>query len=263
MKKILLGKIHADFVSMNEAIEIIINRAKTKQGGYVVTPNVDHIVIAEKNKSLVEAYANAFLSLADGKPIIWMSHIAGYPLLEKVSGSDLIKPLLQRAAEESLRVYFLGSAPGVGKTAAEILCNEILHLKVVGVDSPPMGFNSDPELEKIAREKMLKSTPDLVLFALGAPKQELLMYRWQKNDETIVMIGIGAGLDFISGKVKRAPSWMSHSGLEWLYRLSRDPRRLARRYLVRDIGIFPIFFRMLRTPKSQRVKKYIQETRSN
>jgi len=260
MKRIQFGKVHAHYLTMAEAVEAVVMRAKDKKGGFVVTPNVDHIVMAEKNEALQRAYADAALSLADGKPLIWMSRLAGFPLPEKVSGSDLIRPLLRRAAEEGLSVYFLGSAPGVGATAAAVLCQEIPALKVAGIDAPPPGFEKDPEQEKSAREKMLGSAPDIVLFALGAPKQELLMHRWQTGGSGPMMLGIGAGLDFIAGKVKRSPPWMSQAGLEWLYRLSQDPKRLARRYLIQDPQVIPVFYRMMKTPKPQRISGFDQAT---
>ena len=253
MKKIRLGTIHADYITKDEAVERILELASAGRGGYVVTPNVPHIVKAEKNERLRAAYADAALSLADGKPLLWMSRIAGFPLPEKVSGSDLIRPLLAGAAARGLSAYFLGSAPGVALAAAERLRQEIPGLSIVGVDSPPMGFERDLALEEDAKHKMESAHPDIVLFALGAPKQELLMHRWSSGDVAPVMLGIGASLDFIAGKVKRAPRWMSEAGLEWLFRLAQDPKRLAKRYLVQDMGIIPIFLRLMKTPAEQRV----------
>jgi len=253
LKKIRLGKIHADYLTMEIALNKIVDLAKDKKGGYIVTPNVDHIVISEKNKQLQSAYKEASLSLADGKPLIWMSKFINKPLPEKISGSDLVRPLLIRAAKEGLKVYFLGSAPGVAITAAKILKNEIPKLKIVGVDSPPMNFEKSEILEKETLEKMLSSNPDIVLMALGAPKQELLMHKWKKLGVLHIMIGVGASLDFVAGKIKRAPKWISNIGFEWLYRLFQDPGRLIKRYLIQDLAIFKIFFNMLKTPKNDRV----------
>jgi N-acetylglucosaminyldiphosphoundecaprenol N-acetyl-beta-D-mannosaminyltransferase len=253
MKKILFGSIHADYITMGNAILRIIKLAEDKAGGFIVTPNVDHIVMSETDEALRSAYANAALSLADGKPLIWMSKLAGFPLPEKISGSDLVRPLLKQAAGKGLRVYFLGSAPGVGICAARILSSEIPNLVIAGIDAPPLGFETNPDMEMEILGKMLSANPDIVLLALGTPKQEILMHRWQKQGIPQVMLGIGASLDFIAGKVKRSPRWMSEIGLEWLYRLSKDPKRLAKRYLIRDIRIIPIFYRMMKTPKTELV----------
>ncbi len=252
MKKILFGTIHVDYLTMDEAVQKIDEMTALKNGGYVVTPNVDHIVIAEKDPSFQKAYSDADLSLADGKPLIWMSGIAGDTLPEKVSGSDIILPVLRIAAEREYKVYLLGGAPGVAEKASEILTVQIPALKIVGTDSPEFGFDKDPDKETAVMAKMTACNPDIVLVALGAPKQELLMQRWKEFGVHQVMIGIGAGLDFISGKVKRAPRWMSNVGLEWVYRISRDPLRLAKRYLIQDLAILPIFFRFLKTPKEKR-----------
>lgn len=256
MYKVLFGTIHADCVTMEETLDAIVKLIEAKKGGFIVTPNVDHIVIAEKNEMLRSAYAEASLSLADGKPLIWMSKLLGFPLPEKISGSDLVRPLLKRAAENNLKVYFLGSAPGVGLKAAEILIKEIPGLNIVGVDAPPIGFEKDPVKENEVLEKMLAAEPDIVFFALGAPKQEILMHKWYSLGIHQMMLGIGASLDFISGKIKRAPRWMSNMGLEWLFRLSQDPKRLAKRYLIQDAGILPIFLKMMKTPKDRRVVYY-------
>ena len=243
--RVRLGTIHADRVSMPEALERIEQLVRAGRGGYVVTPNVDHVVIAERDARLREAYAAASLSLVDGTPLVWLARALGTPLPEKLSGSDLIRPLVRLAAERGLSVYLLGAAEGVASMAAERLVNENPSLHVAGIDSPPIGFDRDPDREDAVYSRLERARPDLVLVALGAPKQELLMYRWSLRGLGAVMLGIGAGLDFIAGTVVRAPRWVSSAGLEWLYRLSREPRRLASRYLVRDPAIVPIAGRML------------------
>lgn len=253
MRKIRLGRIHADYLTMAEAIDAIIELAERKEGGFIVTPNVDHVVMAEKNEELREAYDEAALSLVDGMPLVWASKLAGFPLPEKVSGSDIVRPLLRRAAERGLRVYLLGAAPEVGLTAAGRLVEEIPELKIVGVDSPPLGFEKDPALEREVLAKMALAEPDIVLLALGCPKQEILMHRWRRLGMAPIMLGVGATLDFIAGKVRRAPRWMSSMGFEWLYRISQDPRRLVKRYLVRDARFLGIFLDMMRRGKPGRV----------
>ncbi|MCP4605963.1 MAG: WecB/TagA/CpsF family glycosyltransferase [Proteobacteria bacterium] len=253
MKKTILGTIHADHLTLNEAIDAIEELVSAGRGGFVVTPNIDHVVLAERNSSLQDAYAHAALSLVDGMLLKWMSNILGHSLPEKVSGSDLVKPLLRRAASKQMRVYFLGGEPGVGEKAAERLQKEMGALNIVGIDSPPFGFEKTPVLEQETMTKVIEAKPELALFALGCPKQELLMYRWYERLAPCVLLGIGASLDFIAGHVQRSPEWLSNIGLEWAYRLSQDPKRLAKRYLVRDLAILPIILRMLRTSKHERV----------
>jgi N-acetylglucosaminyldiphosphoundecaprenol N-acetyl-beta-D-mannosaminyltransferase len=237
---------------MVEALEIIERLVRVKSGGFVVTPNLDHVVIAEHNLQFRAAYYDASLAIVDGMPLVWASKILGFPLPEKISGSDIITPLMKRAAECGMRVYLLGAAPGVGLEAAKIFTKEMPELNIVGIDSPILGLDVDKSQEAAALERMTALEPDLVLVALGAPKQELLMQRWHEKGVLSVMVGIGAGLDFIAGKRKRAPIWMSNAGLEWFYRLCCEPRRLAKRYLVRDMGFLRVMYRMLNTPSEER-----------
>lgn len=251
-RKVRLGTIHVDVVGFDEAIDAIDELVAARRGGYVVTPNVDHVVLAESDPGLRAAYAGASLSLADGMPLLWISRAMGHPLPEKVSGSDLIRPVAQRAAREGWRVYLLGAAPGVGAMAAERLRAENPGLVVAGVDAPPLGFERDPAQLGAVIARANAAAPDVVFVALGCPKQELFMASQARELAPAVLLGIGASLDFVAGTIRRAPRWMSRAGLEWLFRLSQDPKRLAHRYLVRDRAIAKIVWRMMRTPREQR-----------
>lgn len=247
MERMQIGTIHVDYITMSEAIDFIIVLAEKRCGGYVVTPNVDHVVLAERSEELREAYRDATLSLADGMPLIWLSKLLGHPLPEKVSGADIVRPLLARIAQTGLKVYLLGAEPGVGQKAADILRKEFSDLQIVGVDSPEPGFEKNQTSEQATLKKMLSAKPDIVVMGLGCPKQELLMHRWYSKEATPIMLGFGACIDIIAGKSKRAPQWMSNIGAEWLFRLAQEPRRLGRRYLVRDVGFLKIIIRILKS----------------
>jgi N-acetylglucosaminyldiphosphoundecaprenol N-acetyl-beta-D-mannosaminyltransferase len=251
--KATLGTIHADCVTRDEALDVIERLVGEKRGGYVVTPNVDHVVLAEGHEGLRESYAKASLSLLDGTPLWWMSRALGQPVPEKVSGSDLVRPLMARAAARGWRVYLLGGMPGVGEAARDVLVRELPGLDVAGIDAPPVGFERDPATLAPVLARVREARAQLVLVALGCPKQELFMCRCKDELAPAVSLGIGASLDFISGRVQRAPAWMSRAGLEWMYRLGQDPRRMAARYLVRDPAIVRVFVRMLRMPRASRV----------
>lgn len=246
MRRLRLGTIHADQVTFDGALDAIAGLVAAGRGGYILTPNVDHLVLAEHSPELRAAYSDAALSLVDGMPLVWLSWLVGARFPEKVSGSDLAWPLLSRAAGAGWRVCFFGAAPGVGARAADILRAQLPALQVVGIDSPPLGFDQSAVDVEAALQRVRACRPDLVLFALGCPLQELLMHRWARALSPAVAIGVGGTLDFIAGEQKRAPAWMSRWGLEWLYRLWRQPRRMAQRYLVRDRAIFGIVWRMFR-----------------
>jgi len=253
VKRVRLGRIYAHAITFDGALDAVAGLVDEGNGGFVVTPNVDHVVQAEHDDALVAAYDAASLSLVDGQPLMWLSRLMAQPFPEKISGSDFVPRLLTRAATAGWRVAFVGAAQGVGEEAARVLRNRLPDLDIVTTISPPFGFDEDEQASAQVVQKVVESRPDLVIMALGCPKQELLMHRWKKSLAPAVAIGSGATLDFIAGHVPRAPAWMSDAGLEWLFRLAREPRRLGHRYLVRDPEIVRVAWRMLRLPPEARV----------
>ncbi len=232
-----------DNLTMQETLQEIEKIIKKNDSSYVVTPNVDHIVQLEKNQELRDVYANASLILTDGKPLIWISKLYGTPIKEKISGSDLFPLLCKLAAEKNYTMFFLGAAEDVARTAADNLIRKFPGLKVVGTYSPPFGFEKDEkEMNKI-KSMINKTKPDILIVGLGCPKQELFMYHHCKELNVPISFGLGASLDFEAGNVKRAPKWMANNGLEWLYRITQDPKRMAKRYLVDDLKIFSLFWK--------------------
>ncbi|MCA1826857.1 MAG: WecB/TagA/CpsF family glycosyltransferase [Myxococcales bacterium] len=240
MERVRVGSLGIDRVTMTEALDAVEWLVDLGASGAIFTPNVDHVVLAEEDTRFRDAYGRASLSLADGMPVVWASRLLGRPVPEKVSGSDFVPQLMERAAERGLRVYLLGGGPGVAERAAEILRER--GVAICGVDAPLLTATTD--LAPIA-DRIRDALPDVVLVGFGAPKQELFIDA-VRNEAPAVYVACGATLDFIAGNVKRAPRWMSASGLEWLYRLCREPRRLWRRYLVRDPKFALILWRQLR-----------------
>ena len=226
-----------DNLTMDEALAKMDELILQNNNSYVVTPNVDHLIQLERGGELVEAYKHADLILTDGKPLIWISKYYGTPIKEKISGSDLFPRLCELAAKKGYTMYFLGAAEGVAAKAAENLMAKYPGLQVVGTYSPPYGFEKDEaELDKI--KKQIKEVhPNILIVGLGAPKQELFILHHRKELGVPLSLGLGASLDFEAGNIKRAPKWMADHGLEWLYRITQDPKRLAKRYLVDDTKI--------------------------
>jgi N-acetylglucosaminyldiphosphoundecaprenol N-acetyl-beta-D-mannosaminyltransferase len=252
VKRVRLGAIYAHSLTAEEALEEVARLVANGDGGYIVTPNVDHVVQAEHSEALRAAYQGASLSLVDGQPLIWLSKLMGEPFPEKISGSDFVPQLIALAAEHGWRLFFLGAAEGVAAKAADVLREEHPGLDIM-VHSPSFGFEQDPDESAKILGLIRAAAPNLLVLALGCPKQELLMHRWKPLLGSTVAIGAGATLDFLAGNVTRSPAWMSRAGLEWLYRLAREPRRLAHRYLVRDPEIVKIAWRTLRLPRESRV----------
>lgn len=242
-----IGKVPIDVVSFAGALGEIERLVEARRGGFVFTPNVDHIVTVEEHPEFEAAYQRADLSLADGTLVVWASRLLPTPLPEKVSGSDLVGPLLELAGKKQWRVAFCGAGPGVAEKAAE-LARTRWGTNVVFTDAPMVDLKNDAQLEEIA-QKLAAAKPDLALMAFGAPKQELLISRIADRVKPAVFLGIGASLDFLAGTVKRAPPLVSKVGLEWAYRLAQEPRRLWRRYLVNDPKFVFILARSVRAAR--------------
>lgn len=229
-----------DNLTMSETLNEIDKLIQKKNCSYVVTPNVDHIVRLEKDEELQKVYKNASLILTDGKPLIWISKWYKTPIKEKISGSDLFPRVCQLAANKNYTIYLLGAAEGVADTAAKNLMKKYPGLNVVGTYSPPFGFEkNEQEMNKI-KTQIQEVHPDILIVGLGCPKQEKFMYYHCKELGVPISFGLGASIDFEAGNIKRAPKWMSNNGLEWLYRFSKEPKRLFKRYFVDDLKIIQV-----------------------
>ncbi len=248
--RLRVGELFIDVLRFEEALDAIEGLVREKAGGSVFTPNVDHIVLADENPEFKDAYKGARLSLVDGMPIVWVAPLLGAPLPEKISGSDLVMPLMARAAARRWRVYLMGAGPGIAQKAADKI-REQLDVQFVAIESPKVDLSQPPDEALLARIRAAK--PDVVFVALGSPKQEIWCHRVSERLAPAVLVGVGASFDFLAGAVKRAPPWVSRLGFEWLFRLALEPRRLWRRYLVQDPKFVRSVLRTLRLPKGERV----------
>jgi N-acetylglucosaminyldiphosphoundecaprenol N-acetyl-beta-D-mannosaminyltransferase len=252
-RQLRIGRVWIDSLTFDQAIDAIDDLVTAGQGGAVFTPNVDHIVQVEHNFALRAAYEHVSLSVVDGQPLLWVSRLLGSPLPEKISGSDLMVPLARRAAERKWRVYLLGGGPGVAEIAGRELQKQF-DVDVVGTDAPFVTPDGEAVEGPAVIERIKRAAPHLLFVAFGAPKQELFLHRSRAVIRPAVGIGVGAGFDFVAGRLRRAPRWISKSGLEWLFRLAQEPRRLATRYLVDDPEFVAILYRTLREPKGARLR---------
>jgi len=225
-------------VTLAEAVERI--ELMVADGGthYVVTPNVDFLVKVQRDGGLRSILINADLVLCDGKPIVWASRWLGGALPCRVAGSDLIPLVLQRAAEKGWRIFMLGGDPEAVSEAARRIAADYPALPKVAFYSPPfrpLNEMNDPEII----ERVRAANPDILLVCFGCPKQEKWISRHHRELGVPVTIGAGATIDFLAGRMARAPVWMRRSGTEWLFRLAQEPRRLARRYADDLLHFFP------------------------
>ncbi|MDY6993392.1 MAG: WecB/TagA/CpsF family glycosyltransferase, partial [Pseudomonadota bacterium] len=225
-----IGGIAIHNLSFAEALERIIALAQQHQAHYIVTPNTDHMVRLQQDEDFLKVYQGASLVVADGMPLIWASKLLKNPLKERVTGADLLPALCAQAAQRGLSVYFLGAAPGVAQQAADKLQAQHPQLKVAGLYSPPFGFEREPEECQKIVDYLNQCEPDIVFVGLGSPKQEFWIAHYQAVLKVGVLLGIGAAIAFAAGVEKRAPRVMQKLGLEWLHRLTQDPKRLSQRY---------------------------------
>lgn len=220
-------------------------RVQSREPGFIATPNVNLVCNFQRDPVFREAYQKAMLWLPDGKPLMWAARLLGVRMAEKLSGSDMVPWLSAYAAQKGYSVFFFGGLPGSAEIAAQRLRQRYPDLKVAGTHCPPYGFENDPEQNAIAIHLVQEAKPDIMFVALGTPKQEVWLNNHQRELGVPVSMGVGAALDFLSGKVRRAPRWVQRCGLEWVWRLVQEPRRLWRRYLVRDMMIIRLVIREL------------------
>lgn len=240
MARINFLNTYVDNLTMQEAVDKVEQLIAQDGCSYVVTPNLDHIVILEDDQEFAEVYSNADLVLADGKPLIWISKLLKNPIKEKISGSDFFPHMCEMCANKGFSIFILGAAEGVAEKAAVNLCKKYQGLKIVGTYSPPFGFEKNENELKVIESLIRKARPDVLAVSLGSPKGEKFIYKHLKEYGVSLGISIGATIDFEAGNVKRAPKWMADSGLEWLFRITQDPNRLVKRYWNDAIKIIPI-----------------------
>lgn len=207
--------------------------------GIVFTLNPDHLYHLQRNRDFYDAYRQADFITSDSKYVYWGLGWVGRRIQEKVSGSDIVPTYCAYHRDNpAVRVFILGAAPGIAQKALESINARVGREVVVGAHSPSMKFVSDEqEINDVVRI-INDSGATCLIIGLGAPKQEIWITRYrQAMPKVKVYMGVGATIDYEAGAVKRAPRWMTRIGLEWLYRITTEPRRYWRRYL-RDMEYF-------------------------
>jgi N-acetylglucosaminyldiphosphoundecaprenol N-acetyl-beta-D-mannosaminyltransferase len=250
-------------MTIDEVLSAVDRRIESGRPGYVVTPNVDHVCRFQRDPEVRAIYRDAFLVLPDGVPILWASYLCGRPLKRKLSGSDLVYWLSGHAAAKGYRVFLLGAAEGVAEEAAHKLKQLYPKLIIAGVYSPPLGFEKDQQLVWETRERVRAAEADICYVALGFPKQDAWNRVHGAEADVKVSLGIGASLDFVAGRIRRAPVWMQNLGMEWIWRLGQEPRRLWRRYLLEDTRFFLLLWREWRFWRRQRRMSKRKQPRSD
>lgn len=216
-------------LSQEELLADLRRRMQRGEGFALATLNLDHAVKLRTNAFYRAAYAAHSHVSADGRPVVWLSRLAGQRV-DLITGSDLIDPLMALAAAQACAVAFVGSTASTLVAAADTLSLRYPKLKVAAQIAPPMDFEPEGPAADALIEELGASEARLCLLALGSPKQEIFAARAVEKLPHMGFASIGAGLDFIAGTQRRAPRLLRALALEWLWRLANDPRRLSARY---------------------------------
>ncbi|MGF1539408.1 MAG: WecB/TagA/CpsF family glycosyltransferase [Pleurocapsa sp.] len=247
MRQINILDVLIDNLSMSELLD------KLKYGGVVYTPNVDHLIKLQKDREFRRVYNEADYRVCDSQLLMFASRFLNQPLKEKLSGSDLFPAFYQHYRHDpSVKIFILGGLEGVAERARHNINEKVGREMVVASYSPPFGFEADEaECAKII-ELINNSGANVLAVGLGAPKQEKWIAKYKHQlTEIKTFLAIGATIDFEAGNLTRSPQWMSAVGLEWLYRLVSEPKRLWRRYLIEDIAFFGLVLRQKLKLESQ------------
>jgi len=234
-RKVRLFGLDFDPLTQPTLIDRIGECVRERTRCWIETVNVSHLCLAARHPELERLFRSADVILADGMPIVWMSRLRGRALRARVTGSDLMEPLARRAAVEGWRIFLCGGEEGVAERAAARLCEAAPGLQIAGTAAPRFptpGSLTDGSHNRALLAQLRAARADIVLVAFGAPKQELWIRHHLETDAlpVPVAIGVGGSLDFIAGQQRRAPPWMRRSGIEWIHRMTTQPRRLGPRY---------------------------------
>ena len=220
-------------INMAQALSIIDGWIAHRQQHYVCITGVHGIIESQRDEGLRRIHNEAGLVTPDGMPLVWLGRLHGHAHVERVYGPDLMLAVCEQSLSKGYRHFFYGGGEGVPTLLTTNLRRRFPSLQVVGGYSPPFRPLSGAEDEQIV-DAINEAAPDIVWIGLSTPKQERWMAEHLGRLAAPVLIGVGAAFDFHSGLKKQAPRWMQRSGLEWLFRLATEPRRLWRRYLVNN-----------------------------
>ena len=231
---------YIDNLTASEAKNAVDSLIQAGGNHYVVTPNSDIVVKMQDDTELKEICDKADLILTDGQIVVKLSRYLGNPIKERVCMTDFVWDVFDLAIKKDYRVFLFGGKEDVLFKATENIKKRLPELNIVDSYSPPFGCEKNEEMLEEANRRIKASDADILIVFLGCPKQEKFIYQNKDKYQVPISITMGGCVDFIAGKVKRAPLWMQNIGLEWFYRFLQEPKRMFRRYFVDDIRIFEL-----------------------
>ncbi len=222
--RIAILNVMIDVVTMKEAVTVVKQFIMQKKPHLVVTPNAEIVMMANKDKQLAHIINHADLVVPDGAGVVWAARYQGDYMPERVAGYDLVQNLLIEAASEKYRIYMLGGAPGIAEKAKKIAEERYPGVQIIGTRNGFFTKQDEPEIVNAIKG----CKPDILLVALGVPRQEKWLYEYKEELKVPVAIGVGGTFDVMAGVAQRAPLWMQRANLEWLFRLLSEPKRAIR-----------------------------------
>lgn len=221
--------VHVSAINIPIAVKTVGEWIATKHQSYICVTGVHGVMECQTDENLLRIHNQSGLTTPDGMPLVWASRRAGVKDVSRVYGPDLVEAVLSSDYASGLRVYLYGGNDGVADELATVLETRFPGVQCVGTHCPPFRQLTSEEIAAVTRD-INEAQPDIVLVGLSTPKQELWMDSMRDALDAPVLMGVGAVFDFFTGRVAQAPKWVQRAGLEWAYRLGREPRRLWRRY---------------------------------
>ncbi len=238
VNRITIGNVPFDNITAKDAHQIIVDVIGKEQFIQIVTPNIDHLALAERDDEFLKVLRSAEVSIPDGMGIIYLSTILGRRLKENIGGRLLFLDLCHQSIKYGWKLFFMGSKGTTAKTAADILRDEIPGIQIVGSISPSVDFGKDEDETKYLIAEINRVKPNILFIGVGTPKSEKWIYNNRDKLNINVALVMGHGFDLIVGDVKISPKLLTDLGFEWLYRMIQNPQLLFERYILRDVPFF-------------------------
>jgi exopolysaccharide biosynthesis WecB/TagA/CpsF family protein len=257
-ERVFIGPLPLDTVTFDEAVGWALDYIGSKpdrEPARISCPNASLVALADGDEGFAHIVRTSNLVVADGLPLVWAASLLGTPLGGQIRGVDLMERICAALATRGMSFYILGGLPGAAEITASRLMERYPGLRLAGVECPPVSFETDPEMNRRVREKIIAARPDFLIVALGSPKQERWMYENFRDLPVGIIHGVGAAVDTFAGLRKRPPVWMRTIGLEWLGRLLSEPHRLWRRYIFGNSRFIYIIFRQWRSARELRTRR--------
>jgi N-acetylglucosaminyldiphosphoundecaprenol N-acetyl-beta-D-mannosaminyltransferase len=216
-------------INLDTALQGIAGALAQKTRGYICVTGVHGVMEAQRDPELRSILNHSFLNTPDGMPMVWVGKLKGFREMSRVYGPDLMLLVCEFTRDKNYTHFLYGGADGVAQELKQKLEAKFPGIKIAGTYTPPfrpLNPDEESELARLVNEKK----PDIIWVGLSTPKQEKFMARYGGRFDATLLFGVGAAFDFHAGRVRQAPRWMQRSGLEWLFRLGCEPRRLWRRY---------------------------------